>query len=136
MPVSTRNQIREHDAARLLAASQSHTNINNLPTEIIDEIASHLRAATRAAKLDGLDSDSDDGELHEGTDMRLRCRCRPRNKIKVSKPDFSLNLSSCSQRLRKVVFEDVPQRMESIGYCDSWLRESRLVCQRVRSNCK
>jgi hypothetical protein len=146
MPVTTRRQGKE----RLQAHAQSHLNLNNLPAEILQEIASYLAPDREdpdqiedPARLD----DFDDGRMsffadypEDGTpETKVLPCCRPGDeKVDASEPripilDERSIFSATSKRIREVVWNRRQMSRRTIRYCDQWILETKKVSEETRS---
>jgi hypothetical protein len=150
MPVTTLRQARNAEQAHSL----SHTNLNNLPAEIIQEIANHLHPPRKLNQVketetkDPLEfSDDDEDQMSvfsrgpgDGTpEVKVMPCCRPGDDTVVAEEpridvlDGSSIFSAASSRLRNIVFNGRQTRRRTIRYCDKWIQETRKLSEMTRS---
>jgi hypothetical protein len=125
----------------------SHLNLNNLPAEIIQEIASHLRPdwyESQSADSDFSDDDYDDMsvcsvEAEDGPpELKVLPCCRPgdseasEGESRTPILDDEANFSATSNRIRDIVFDRPQGRRKTIRYCEQWRRETMKISEAVR----
>jgi hypothetical protein len=141
MPVTTRRQARQEQ--------QSHLNLNNLPAEIIQEIAYQLHSDPDDSVTDfGLDfSDIDFDRMsvtswpsEDGApDVKVMPCCRRGDTVVVGDEaridilDKRSTFSATSSRIRDVVFNRRQKGPRTIRYCNQWIRETMQVTEATRA---
>jgi hypothetical protein len=142
MPVSTRRQTQHAKHLHSL----SHTNLNNFPTEIVDEIAHHLNPDPE----DGYHSDFSDVSYErmsvtsansdmDKVEVKVMPCCRPgdeevhADESRIPVLDDRLIFSATSRRMRDVVFNRRQTRRRTIRYCDRWKEETMQLSEAIRS---
>jgi hypothetical protein len=146
MPVTTRRQAQQQIKQ---AHAESHTNLNNLPAEILQEIAYHLNP-------DAAETSSDDGsdfsdieydrqsvvsvEPDQGppdVDVMPCCRAGDDESIATGAGipilDYRSIFSAVSRRIRDVVWNRRQKRRRTIRYCDRWIQETTQLSEATRS---
>lgn len=135
MPVLTRRQAQAAQEVHAL----SHTNLNNLPAEIIGEIASHLRSDWHDCDSEDSDfSDDDYDQMSVGSvdpedeppEVKVLPCCRQGESqvavdgSRIPVLDHESIFSATSKRIREIVFNRRQSRRRTIRYCDQWRRET------------
>lgn len=109
--------------------AQSPTNLKDMPVEIIDLIAEHLRAASV--------------EKPKVSRKWEPCPCVVPKELRSSKrkdpsafasDDPCLALSCVSKRMRNVVFDNRIHRTISTSYCDWGMKQAQAASEVMRSN--
>lgn len=147
MPVITRQQAIHAKQAH----AASHTNLNNLPAEILHEIAFYLNAdhedpqptETDTAGFDDFDDDQMSVVSAESNDdppdVKVMPCCRSRDeKVGAGEPRISVlnersTFSATSRRIRDVVFNRRQTTRKTIRYCDQWIDETMQLSEATRS---
>jgi hypothetical protein len=148
MPVTTRRQARQAEQAQQVHRL-SHTNLNNLPAEILQEIADHLDPNTSETESDDSSEFSDDDyewmsvtsqNPEDGPpEVKVMPCCRPGdNPIDADEPripvlDERSIFATTSRRIRDVVFNRAQKRRRTIRYCDKWIQETLELSEATRS---
>jgi hypothetical protein len=147
MPVTTRRQANQARQAHAL----SHLNLNNLPAEIIEEIAFHLTSDAKEPQETGVDSSEfDDVDVDQMSvtshteedgppDVQVMPCCRPGDEeadwygFRIPILDDRSIFSATSKRIRDIVFHRRQTRRRTIRYCDQWVQETQALPLTVRS---
>lgn len=153
MPVTTRQQANRARQAHAV----SHLNINNLPAEIIEEIAFHLtpdsrhpqETETHSSGFDDIDHDrmsvTSLTEEEGPPDVEVMPCCRPRDQEAdwdeeadwyasgIPILDERSTFSATSKRIRDIVFHRRQTRRRTIRYCNQWVFETQDLPLAVRS---
>jgi hypothetical protein len=149
MPVTTRRQAKQ----LLQQHAASHLNLNNLPAEIIEEIAFHLKCeaedsdetATDPLEFEDVEyermsvksMDPEDGV----PEVKVMPCCRSGDSEEEVDADGTripiLNgcstFSATSKRIREIVFHRRQTRRRTIRYCPRWLQETQHLPLVIRS---
>jgi hypothetical protein len=148
MPVTTRRQANH----TRLAHADSHLNLNNLPAEIIEEIAYHLKsdagdsegtATDPSTEFEDVNVDlmsvTSIGSEDDVPDVPVMPCCRPGDLKKHSYGsripvlDDRSVFSATSKRIREIVFHRRQRRRRTIRYCPQWLQETQQVPLAIRA---
>jgi hypothetical protein len=147
MPVTTRRQATQAREEHAL----SHLNLNNLPAEIIDEIAFHLTPDARDPQETETDPPGFDDVDHERMsvtsfteeegppEIEVMPCCRLEDEeadwyeSRLPILDDRSTFSATSKRIRDIVFHRRQARRRTIRYCDQWVQETQALPLTVRS---
>lgn len=133
-------------------------NIENLPVELLYEIASHLRSQSPEITESGQGGNKrhpqDTPSVTEHPALVKACLFTPRRRFPwvfgtrtvqnpsqtqqhaSRTPDAVLQLSSVSRRFRVILFEKSLDVARGITLCHSWAHESGFKTKRARKRCR
>jgi hypothetical protein len=146
MPVTTRRQAQQQIKQ---AHAESHTNLNNLPAEILQEIAYHLNPdvedawSDKGSKFSDIEYDRQSVvsvEPDQGPpEVEVVPCCRDGDEKKIASGagipilDDRSTFSTVSRRIRDVVWNRRQKRCRTIRYCDRWIQDTMQVSEATRS---
>jgi hypothetical protein len=128
----------------------SHLNLNNLPAEIIEQIAFHLNPDSKdphhtanPARSDDFDDDQMSFFSDYAADKTRETKVIPccqfgEENVDASEPSIPILdarsiFSATSKRIRDVVWNRRQTKRKNIRYCDQWILETRHVSEETRS---
>jgi hypothetical protein len=144
MPVFPRRQARHAEQAHAI----SHTNLNNLPAEIIEGIAYQLDPDADTTASDGsefsdidydrmsvISVDPKDGppEIKAVPCCQLGDKEADADEPRIPVLNQRSIFSSASKRIRNIVFDRKQSKRRTIRYCDRWIQETMQIPEATRA---